>query len=205
MLQNIILKVLESNFTSKPGMAAAVMSACNRPSKRQEYIQQLQQAGLDVHVYGSCGKPCPTESSVPEDCYKELSKTYKFFLSFENSMCKDYVTEKLFGALKQTWVPVVRGGANYSIFVPERSVIDASSHSPAELAVILREIASNETIYRSYLDWKKKFTSELYNGSPRASAVWVCDACQKLRNITTKKNYEDIYSWWVVQGNCSTS
>ena len=184
------------------------MSKCNVPSKRLDYIRELKQADIDVDVYGKCGKPCPAKSSVPEDCYKELSKNYKFFLSFENSYCKDYTTEKVFGALKQPWIPVVRGGDNYSLILPERSVVDASYHSPEQLARILRQIASNETIYRSYFEWKKTYTSELYNYCPTCPATpagWVCDACQKLRNITARKTYHDIYDWWVVKGNCATN
>ena len=194
----IITKVLESNFKSKTGMAAAVMSAWYRPSKRLEYIQELQQVGIDVDIYGKCGKPCPTNSSSPAVCYKELSKTYKFFLAFENSFCKDYATEKVFAALKQPWIPVVRGGADYSLILPEKSVVDASSLSPAQLSSILHEIASNETLYRSYFEWKKMFSSE-------GSEGWVCDACQKLRNVTARKTYDDIYDWWVVKSNCSTN
>ena len=132
------------------------MSKCNVPSKRLDYIRELKQADIDVDVYGKCGKPCPAKSSVPEDCYKELSKNYKFFLSFENSYCKDYTTEKVFGALKQPWIPVVRGGDNYSLILPERSVVDASYHSPEQLARILRQIASNETLYTEVILSGKK-------------------------------------------------
>ena len=44
-----------------------------------------------------------------EDCWERL-KEYKFYLSFENSACKDYVTEKFYrNALAHAMVPVVLG------------------------------------------------------------------------------------------------
>jgi alpha-1,3-fucosyltransferase len=42
-----------------------------------------------------------------------LDKGYKFYLSFENSLCSDYVTEKFWKILNFNIVPIVLGGANY--------------------------------------------------------------------------------------------
>ena len=63
---------------------------------------------------------------------------HRFYLAFENSMCDDYVTEKLFEQMAATelpLVPVVMGGADYADIVPERSVIDVRDFGgPADLA-----------------------------------------------------------------------
>ncbi|XP_049273418.1 alpha-(1,3)-fucosyltransferase C-like [Rhipicephalus sanguineus] len=45
---------------------------------------------------------------------KHFERNYHFILTFEDSICAEYVTEKLFTALKYDIVPVVFGGANYS-------------------------------------------------------------------------------------------
>ena len=46
---------------------------------------------------------------VYSDVKFRLATHYMFYLSFENSLCDDYVTEKLWGWLKRDIVPVVMG------------------------------------------------------------------------------------------------
>ena len=53
------------------------------------------------------------------------SEDYYFYLSFENAVCKDYVTEKFYDALTQDIVPVVFGRADYQHFAPPQSYMDS--------------------------------------------------------------------------------
>ena len=50
---------------------------------------------IPIDRYGKCtaGGDCDNT------CFKNLGTKYKFYLSFENSLCKDYVTEKLWRIL----------------------------------------------------------------------------------------------------------
>ena len=63
---------------------------------------------------------------------------YKFYLAFEDALCKDYATERFFSVYAPLdMVPVVLGNkeTNYSALAPPHSFIDASKFgSPAELA-----------------------------------------------------------------------
>ena len=47
---------------------------------------------ISVDTYGQCG-----ELKCDSCCFQTLQKDYKFYLAFENSNCRDYITEKLFG------------------------------------------------------------------------------------------------------------
>lgn len=54
---------------------------------------------MDVNIYGKCGKfKCDRKDE--NGCYEMMEENYRFYLSFENSICKDYTTEKFFNVLK---------------------------------------------------------------------------------------------------------
>ncbi|CAC5411915.1 E2.4.1.214 [Mytilus coruscus] len=86
---HIPVKNYTSIYMNKTKNIAWVVSHSQTQSKRQAYVKELSKY-IDVDIYGRCGKPC----SFKEDCKIHLSKTYKFYVSFENSLCKDYLTEK---------------------------------------------------------------------------------------------------------------
>ncbi len=95
-----------SNFTELPAtparnyargktkMVAWFVSNCATNNDRLEYVQELRRH-VDVDVYGACGVlQCPR--NVDKSCDALLSRRYKFYLSFENSNCEYYITEKFF-------------------------------------------------------------------------------------------------------------
>ena len=53
-----------------------------------------------------------------------LESNYKFYISFENSLCSDYVTEKFFNILKYNIIPITLNGVNMSEISPPNSYID---------------------------------------------------------------------------------
>ena len=74
-----------------------------------------------------------------------LSQKYKFYLAFENSVCDQYVTEKLHRTLGYPTVPIVLGGASYKDIVPPNSFIDVFEfESPEHLAKYLLFLDSND-------------------------------------------------------------
>ena len=70
------------------------MTNCNDRNGRLQYAQELQKY-IDVDIYGACGTKTCTRSTANE-CFDMLDRDYKFYLAFENSNCKDYITEKFF-------------------------------------------------------------------------------------------------------------
>ena len=78
---------------NKTKLAAWFVTNCYARNGRSQYVEELQKH-MNVDIYGACGQlSCPRSSSK---CYDMLKTDYKFYLSFENSNCKDYITEKLY-------------------------------------------------------------------------------------------------------------
>ena len=125
-------------------LVAWVVSNCNKvTSNRMEYVSKLKNY-IQVDVYGKCGDfQCANHSGIFPCDYK-LGTNYKFYLAFENSICVDYVTEKLFNTFLLPIVPVVLGGANYEKYAPKHSYINVAHFaSPGHLADYLVYLDKN--------------------------------------------------------------
>jgi alpha-1,3-fucosyltransferase len=96
-----------------------------------------------VDIYGQCGdRECPRSNA--SECYRHVAEHYKFYLSFENSVCEDYVTEKYYNVMKHNIVPVTYNGANMSLYGPPHSSINALEYQTAEALVdFLQEVYTN--------------------------------------------------------------
>ncbi|XP_050688362.1 alpha-(1,3)-fucosyltransferase C-like [Eriocheir sinensis] len=82
----------------KTKLAAWFVSHCDTESGRNRLVKTLQRR-VTVDIYGNCGSLKCTKTTE-RSCYEMLNMTYKFYLSFENSLCRDYITEKLFNILR---------------------------------------------------------------------------------------------------------
>jgi alpha-1,3-fucosyltransferase len=173
----------------KTKMGAWFVSHCNPVSRRDDLVNAMQKY-IQVDVYGDCGPlKCPRSA----DCGALLDADYKFYMSFENSLCEDYVTEKLFNTMKRLIIPVVYGGANYSKFVPPRSYIDANAFANAkELTDYLIYLDQHPEEYIKYFWWKRWY--KIKDATP------FCDLCKKLYELDygsdDRQIYEDLDSWW---------
>ena len=159
-------------FANRTRNVAWVVSHCRTSSKRERYVRALKRH-IDVDIYGDCGKQgyCIKKD---KKCFTEIiPSTYKFYLGFENSICQDYVTEKLFRTLSTEIVPIVFGGTNYTRDAPPHSVINVEDYdSSEELARYLRRLASNEAAYYSYFEWKKNYT--MFGGTVKRGFCKLC-------------------------------
>lgn len=103
----------------KTKLAAALISNCGAKSPRSEYINNLKKY-IDVDVLGECGEKCPNDYrkwGSKFNCKTLIARKYLFFLSFENSLCQDYITEKFFQTISYDIIPVVMGGGPYDYYV----------------------------------------------------------------------------------------
>ena len=92
--ENVRELPLQKNYAANKSKSVAwFVSNCGTRNNRLGYAKELGKY-IEVDIYGTCGtKHCPR--SQASDCFKMLD-TYRFYLSFENSNCKDYITEKFF-------------------------------------------------------------------------------------------------------------
>ena len=124
-----------------------------------------------------------------EKMYKEFLKPYKFYLSFENANCLDYITEKFFTALRtEEVIPIALGGISvddYATSAPPHSYIHVNEYPTVEaLANKLEYLSQNQTAYKEYFWW-----TEYY----KVSGLWdhyisaQCDLCEKMNLVHQKR------------------
>lgn len=148
--------------TNKTKLIAWFSSHCGTQSQREHYVKAMKKHA-PVDVYGLCGDlECEWDEKnggvSTSACLEMVERDYKFYLSFENSFCNDYVTEKFFSILQYNVVPIVRGLANYSAIAPPHSFINAMDYSsPKDLVDYLLVLDANDTLYNEYFNWKKDY------------------------------------------------
>ena len=88
----IIANHLDINYAEgKTKIIAWFVSNCADKSGRMQYVNELQKY-IKVDIYGACGTlKCAREN---KECDQRIGHTYKFYLAFENSKCRHYITEK---------------------------------------------------------------------------------------------------------------
>lgn len=106
----------KSSLANKYKAAAWFVDDCNTISKREDFVEDLKKSlgkyNLTVDIYGACGDmKCKRKTMAA--CYWKLKRTYYFYLAFEDSFDKDYVTDSVVHGMKNNAVPVVYGGADY--------------------------------------------------------------------------------------------
>ena len=175
------------------------VSHCGTQSKRYEYVQELQKH-IKVDIYGKCGDHiCKSRKS----CDQQLlhgNGSYKFYLSFENSFCDEYVTEKLLRTLDLDVVPIVMGLANYSKILPPDSFIDVRDFkSPRDLAHYLLHLNRHDKLYNQYL--RNKGSLDCF---PMSNDVpWECKLCQYLHKKAEHKSIvHNLSAFWGTESRC---
>ncbi|XP_064462078.1 alpha-(1,3)-fucosyltransferase C-like isoform X2 [Ornithodoros turicata] len=183
-------------WEQKNKTAVWVVSNCAPHSGRAAFIKELQRY-IHIDIYGRCGThKCPKDSD--DACFRKFESEYYFWLALENSLCRDYVTEKLFYALQRVIVPVALGAVNYSAVAAPHSVIDASAfEGPKELADYMENVKSDFRLYQRYLEWKDRY--DVVSWDDR-----FCSLCEKLysAHFRTKSAVEDLSSWWIRDSGC---
>lgn len=186
-------------FNTKRRLLCWLVSNCNTPSRREVLVGELEDY-MNVDIYGACGvSKCPYE--LVKDCYRWLSDRCMFYLSLENSNCRDYTTEKLYYALASGMVPVVVGNSSNYSHLPPRSFVNAADFtSPKELSEYLVSLSKDKRKYLSYFLWKRDYEVK------DLSFKWFCDLCEKLHAVDVNSTVPErnLASWWFDQSQCTS-
>lgn len=197
-------------------LAVVVSGHCTETQNRRwEFIYELKKY-MDVDILGQCasfaGRQLPNRMTIPcvEQCKPEnLAKHYKFYLSFENANCLDYISEKFWcNAFKANLVPVVLGGLSnddYQKVAPPYSYISVHNFnfSAKLLAKYLLYLHQNDEKYNQYFQWKEKYKVHCYQEND-----FPCKICQTLHNKTKtseRKIITNLYALWNKEHHCVKS
>ncbi|XP_039605892.1 4-galactosyl-N-acetylglucosaminide 3-alpha-L-fucosyltransferase 9 [Polypterus senegalus] len=173
---------LDFVLPSKNKLACWIVSNWNPDHARVKYYNELYKH-IEIHTYGQAfGEYLNDKSFIP------TISSCKFYLSFENSIHKDYITEKLYNVLLAGTVPIVLGPsrANYENYVPSEAFIHVDDFPSAkDLAEYLLLLDKNEDLYFQYFIWRKHFAVKL-------TKFWEEHACLTCEYIRRRQEYKSI-------------
>ena len=170
-------------FQTKTKMAAWLVSNCNTHSRREAYVKQLKQYGVEVDIFGGCSGGNRVDG---DETRRMINTSYMFYLAFENSLCTDYITEKFFVNFNLDVITVVRGGGNYSKLLPSDAFMNtADFHSVKALADQMLLVSKSEQVFTQYLREKDHFVGSVKLTDRSRN---MCELCRKLNFLETNKN-----------------
>ncbi|XP_007260268.3 4-galactosyl-N-acetylglucosaminide 3-alpha-L-fucosyltransferase 9 [Astyanax mexicanus] len=161
---------------------------------RMKFYEEFKKH-INIDIFGNmAGKRLKDEEYFP------TMSSCKFYLSLENSIHKDYITEKFNGPVSVGTVPVVLGPPreNYEQFAPHNSFIHVNDFaSPLELANYLLQLDKDDEAYSRYFEWRKHVTATRHLTTWNQEFVtYICHACEYIGVHKEYKEAHDIYKWY---------
>lgn len=181
--------VVEDNLVNKSSLVCWVVSNYRSHHKRSQVYKELS-ATVSVKVYGRWTKNPLTSSAI----LPTISRCH-FYLAFENSLTKDYITEKLWrNAYQGGAVPVVLGPpiSDYKAVAPPNSFIHVDEFaSVKEMGAFLQQLAKDKKRYSEYFTWKQQWKVKLYTDWRER----LCKICPQFKSLPQQQVYSDLEAW----------
>ncbi|XP_042365881.1 alpha-(1,3)-fucosyltransferase 7 isoform X2 [Plectropomus leopardus] len=181
--------LVEDASLNKSFLACWVVSNYKHHHKRSKVYKELK-ANVPVKVYGRwTKKPIPSSALLPT-----ISRCH-FYLAFENSVAKDYITEKLWrNAYLGGAVPIVLGPPldDYKAVAPPNSFIHVDEFASVEdLSKYLQQLAEDKKRYNEYFNWKHQWKVKLFTDWRER----LCKICSQYNSLPQEKVYADLEAW----------
>ncbi|XP_042343272.1 alpha-(1,3)-fucosyltransferase 4-like [Plectropomus leopardus] len=195
-LQNRVAQPLRAPSRShllRPRLLAWVVSNWSESHARVAFYYKLRKY-VQVDVFGGAGRPVPEDSGGGS--LVQLIGRYQFYLALENSQYTDYITEKLWNAVRAGAVPVVLGPSrrNYERFLPPEAFIHVDDFPTVRgLARYLLMLRRNPDRLRRHLDWRGGYSVH----QPTFWAEHYCTACKAVRRTRGRTDViKDLTLWF---------
>ncbi|VDM40946.1 unnamed protein product [Toxocara canis] len=193
----------EKLLNGKDRPLAWFVSNCGTFSLREQYVAELRVR------YFSPDRPSH-EMILSQRFTRQCNFfSYYFYLAFENSVCYDYTTEKVWNkGFKHYVVPIVLKRSILQPYAPPHSFIAADDfHTVKEMADYLKYLMLNKTAYREYFNWRQKYFVVFLDGARHDQLERPWGFCQLCRLLWQKPQEEhiivDFKKWW--SDSCETS
>jgi hypothetical protein len=196
----------------KGALIMFLASNCRSSSGRECFVRELMRF-VRVDSYGKClhNRDVLYVDGIERQPSRLTSELltfvgyYKFYLAYENSICRSYRTEKLFRAFGAGSVPIVSGIIEDE-FLPYRpSVISADNFSSVKaLADYVIWLDSNPLEYERFLRWRV-IPPEGLLAPYLGLEVKRCSLCAQLHSSRWQpetRTLKDISEWWSGDGVC---
>ncbi|XP_034193425.1 4-galactosyl-N-acetylglucosaminide 3-alpha-L-fucosyltransferase 9 [Osmia lignaria lignaria] len=193
----------------KTKLVTVMGSNCAGTNGRWKYVNELKSIlGNDLHIYGKClnGNTTACPGHFDKDC--SALNAYKFYLAFENSNCKEYITEKVFWhGYRKLAIPIIMGAPkeNCEQLLPPHSFLHISDFvNPTALANYIRYLNQHDDKYLEYHKWRKYYKVNNEHGYFGSISRHYCRICEALHyNVPAIKIYEDMESFWNKKRDCT--
>lgn len=138
---------------------------------------------------------------LKDGTYFQTISRCKFYLSFESSFTRDFITETFYEPLAVGTVPIALGPLrrNYEEFVPRNAFIHTADFAdPLALAEHLLKINFNQEAYIKYFDWRQFYSTKRHPiAENHKFAYGICQACKYLGLNKVYRTIPDVYQWFL--------
>ena len=190
-------------------MVAYVSNCESMGYNRLELMKAIATGNFTFDLFGKCGMKPPCEDNLlfhndyssHGNC-SHYNSRYRFFFSFENSLCTEYITEKFWSVLESDdyIIPIVMGGISmndyYNVAPPNSFIHMENFTSVAELQRHLRKLINDPTAFNSYHKWREEF--EIIHKDP----LHACELCRIANEKPNMPAAKDWAKWWNNPLNC---